>query len=107
MPYPTLNKYLLFYYNASHVTVSTSFWEGSQNTLKESLFCNCPIVSTKSGDSEIIIQKVKGSYLSDYSPEDLSLNIKKASKERFDNLESIKYLGLENIAQSIELIYNE
>jgi len=104
-PFPTKQKYLVFYYNASDITVSTSFLEGSQNTLKESLFCNCPIISTKTGDSEEIINRIPGSYSVDYNAIELSEKIKLASSKRPNSRKLLGHLRSDIVAKKIDNIY--
>ena len=48
---------LVKYYNSVDCLILTSFHEGSPNVIKEAMACNLPIVSTKVGDVEEIINK--------------------------------------------------
>ena len=43
---------LINYYNAADLLLLTSFHEGSNNSIKEALACNCPVVSTDAGDAK-------------------------------------------------------
>ena len=43
---------LIHVYNAASLLLLTSFHEGSNNTLKEALACNLPIVSRNAGDAK-------------------------------------------------------
>ncbi len=51
------HKELIYYYNAADLLLMTSLHEGSNNSLKEALACNCPIVSTNVGDAA---ERLKG-----------------------------------------------
>ncbi len=42
---------LLYYYNAADLMLLTSYHEGSNNSVKEAIACNTPIVSTDCGDT--------------------------------------------------------
>ena len=48
---------LLYYYNAADVMLLTSHYEGSNNSLKEALCCNLPVVSVDCGDA---IERLEG-----------------------------------------------
>ncbi len=41
---------LIHYYNAADVLLLTSYHEGSNNSIKEALACNCPVVTVNVGD---------------------------------------------------------
>lgn len=55
------------WYCASDVVLLTSLWEGSPNAIKEAMACNRPIVATKVGDIEWLMDGVEGCYLTDFS----------------------------------------
>lgn len=42
---------LVYYYNAADLLLLTSFHEGSNNSLKEAIACNLPVVSSNVGDA--------------------------------------------------------
>ncbi len=50
------NKMYL-YYNAANCTILTSFYEGWPNVIKESLFCNTPVVLTSVSDIKNVAKK--------------------------------------------------
>jgi glycosyltransferase involved in cell wall biosynthesis len=43
---------LIYYYNAADALLITSLHEGSNNSLKEAIACNCPVVSSSTGDAK-------------------------------------------------------
>ncbi len=42
---------LIYYYNGADVLINTSLHEGSNNSIKEAICCNLPVVSAPSGDA--------------------------------------------------------
>ena len=79
---------LIWYYNAADVLLMTSFHEGSNNSIKEALACNLPVVSVDVGDAQERLKNVSPSILIDnYDSEKISnailnilkLNIMKSS----------------------------
>ena len=51
-----------FYFNASSLHILTSDFEGSPNSVKETIMYNTPVVSTPVGNVEELLEKVDGSY---------------------------------------------
>ena len=64
--------------NACDLALITSFNEGSSQFLKEAMACNCPVVSTKAGDAEMILGKTDGCYITSYEVKDVIDKIKMA-----------------------------
>lgn len=56
---------LVYYYNSADVLLITSLHEGSNNSLKEALACNCPVVSSNTGDAKERLEKVDPSVVID------------------------------------------
>lgn len=48
----TPHSELVYYYNAADLLLITSLHEGSNNSIKEAIACNCPIVSSNAGDAK-------------------------------------------------------
>ncbi|WP_029038375.1 glycosyltransferase family 4 protein [Salinimicrobium xinjiangense] len=65
-------------YNAADVLLLSSFHEGSPNVIKEAMACNCPIVSTKVGDVNWVMQDTEGCFISSFDPKEYSEKIKAA-----------------------------
>ena len=47
-----------YYYSASELLLLTSIFEGSPNSVKEAIACNCPVVSSDVGDVREIVNNV-------------------------------------------------
>ena len=58
--------------NAAHSVLLCSLHEGSPNIVKESLACECPVVSTDVGDVAERIEGIDGCYLSDRNTQSLA-----------------------------------
>ncbi len=102
-------KDLLFYYNAADVFLLTSLSEGSPNTIKEAMACNCPIVTTNVGDVKKVLGDTKGCYVTSYSPDNIAEKLKNALEfcgrtNGRDRIKTIK-LDSQSIAERIINIY--
>jgi len=100
------------YINAADALVLTSLHEGSPNTIKEAMSCNCPIVSTNVGDVKWVIGNTDGCFIASYEPEDVAEKIKLAIEYRkkhgrTNGRERIIELGLDSktIAETIIELY--
>lgn len=98
--------------NACDLALITSFNEGSSQFLKEAMACNCPVVSTKAGDAEIIFGNTDGCYLSGFAVKDVIDKIKMAlefssTKNKTKGRERITELQLdpEHISRKVYDIY--
>jgi glycosyltransferase involved in cell wall biosynthesis len=107
-------QYINDYYNASNLFLITSIREGSPQSLKEAMACNCPIVATDVGDIKWVIGDTEGCYLTSFDPCDVAEKIKLAldfreKKVRTTGRERIIELGLdsESIAKRIIEVYKE
>lgn len=76
-------------YNVSHqeiiskiqksgIVLVTSLWEGSPNIVKEAMALNKPIVCTKVGDTEMLLNHVNGSFLVGFDANEVAEGIKSA-----------------------------
>jgi teichuronic acid biosynthesis glycosyltransferase TuaC len=100
--------------NASDLFLMTSLREGSPQTIKEAMACNCPVVSTDVGDVRWVIGSTAGCYISGYDPSDVAEKIQKAlefvqTKGRTNGRERIIELGLdsETIAGKVIEVYKK
>lgn len=60
---------LVYYYSAADLLLITSLHEGSNNSTKEAMACNTPILSTRSGDAVERLTSVMNSHL--FTPKDI------------------------------------
>lgn len=108
-PYPIKHKDFPKYLNASDAFILTSYNEGSPNVIKEAMACNIPIISTKVGDVEEIINKTEGCFLVDFNADDVANKIQSviAFGKRTSGRKDISHLNSEVVAQKIIDIYNK
>jgi glycosyltransferase involved in cell wall biosynthesis len=100
--------------NACDMFLMTSFREGSPQTIKEAMACNCPIVSTDVGDVRWVIGNTDGCYFCSYDLTNVAEKIQMAlefaqTKGRTNGRERIIELGLdsETIAGKIIEVYKK
>jgi len=100
---------LKYVYNAADCMIITSFHEGSNNSIKEAMCCNLPIVSVPCGDAEERLQYVKNSYVTDYNVKLMSDKILKVfkSKTRSNGADYINQFTLDYCANKVSKLYNK
>jgi teichuronic acid biosynthesis glycosyltransferase TuaC len=110
IPHEKIVKYL----NSADVFTLCSFGEGSPNVLKEAMACNCPIVTTDTGDVKWVLGSTPGCYVSSYDPSDFAKSLSMALKfsdecGRTRGRERIIELGLDSdtISEKIIQIYRQ
>ena len=100
-----------FFFNAASVHLLTSDFEGSPNSIKESIFCNTPVVSTNVGNVNDICEGLKGCFISNSNdPKELAdLVIKALNIDKFDCRDTLirKGYSIKNVASKLITIYNE
>ncbi len=100
-----------YYFNAADLHLLTSDYEGSPNSVKESIFCNTPVVSTNVGNVEDIFNSLPGCFISkSNSPSELSkLVIKAINFTKFEGRKILikKAYSIKNVAIKLKNIYNE
>jgi glycosyltransferase involved in cell wall biosynthesis len=113
-PYPLQHDWVPLYLNACDVLALCSFREGSPNVIKEALACNVPIVSTRVGDVETMLNDTEGCYLSDFDPYCFSGKLLQAinfssNKGKTNGRRRIMSLGLDEttISKQIMEVYKE
>lgn len=94
-------------YNAADALLLTSRHEGSNNTIKEALACNLPIVATAAGDARERLAGVRHSYVCSRDPRELGQRLFQVatSRERSDGRERMSELSLERVAMQIKRTY--
>lgn len=99
---------LINYYNAGDVLLLTSFHEGSNNSLKEAMACNLPIVSVDVGDSKERITDIDNcSLIPNYSAKEMALAVSAILKDRkrSNGREFIDLLSMDYIASKVVDVY--
>jgi glycosyltransferase involved in cell wall biosynthesis len=100
--------------NICDIALMTSISEASPQFIKESMACNCPVVSTDVGDVKEIFGDLNGCFITSFKPEDVANNIKSAIEYRKSNRytkgrDRIFELGLdsETVALKIFEVYKK
>ena len=98
-----------WYLNAADVLLLTSKREGSPNVVKEAMACNCPVVSTDTGDVRWLAGDTPGCYITSSDPADVAAKLRAALelRGRSGGRERILSLGLDSraVAEKIRSIY--
>ena len=108
-PYGIAHEKVADYMNAADVMLLTSFYEGSPNVVKEAMACNLPIISTDVGDVKEIIRDTDYCFMTGYSTEEISENLKiiYEKRERSNGRKNIEHLKDDIIARKIINIYEK
>ncbi len=100
---------VLWHLNAADVLLLTSAWEGSPNVIKEAMACNCPVVSSDSGDVAMLTGGTEGCYIALHDAEDVAGKLREALdfSGRTRGRERILELGLDSgaVAGKIKAVY--
>lgn len=106
-PFPISPELVPYYINSTDVLVQPSVQEGSSNLVKEAMACNCPIISTDSGDAVDVIGETKNCYITKFDPKDLAsiIDIVLNKNIRTNGRENIAHLEINIIAKKIIKIY--
>lgn len=101
---------LVYYYNAADIMLLTSFHEGSNNSLKEAMCCNLPVVSVDCGDARERLQVVYNSWVEESGePAILAQHVLAIlnNGQRSDARVKVEDISMENIARKIKAVYLE
>jgi glycosyltransferase involved in cell wall biosynthesis len=95
--------------NAAHVMLLCSLHEGSPNIVKESLACECPVVSTDIGDVAERIEGIEGCYISARNIESFAncLHNVFLTGSRLNCRDKLSAISLAAIAERIVSIYHD
>lgn len=95
------------FYNAADVLLLTSRHEGSNNTVKEAMACNLPVVATRCGDIAERLHGVRWCYICDRDSRELSQRLCEVvtSRQRSNGRESLQDLTLDRVAQRVKACY--
>lgn len=101
---------LVLYYNAADMMLLTSLHEGSNNSLKEAIACNLPVVSVPCGDTPERLQNLENCYVSSgWDEKELAENAVKIlnKNQRSSGQDEIQQLSEKNINDRLINIYKE
>ena len=99
-----------FYFSASSLHLLTSDFEGSPNSVKESMCCNTPVVSTPVGNVKEMLSGAHNCFVSNsFDPEELAFFCDKALKTNGTPRDIIlqKKLDIESVALKLKQIYTK
>ena len=98
-----------YLFNACDLFLLTSKSEGSPQTIKEAMACNCPIVATDVGDIREVIAGTDGCFLTSFRPENIADNIRLAIKfsKRTNGRDRIKKFDNNPVSSQIYSIYSK
>lgn len=92
------------YYYAADVLVLSSVYEGSPNVIKEALVCNCPVVSTRVGDVELLFGGVEGHFIAGADVVDFSKKMGEAIQFSIKNNRTSGRTRIVNLGLDAETI---
>lgn len=100
-----------YYFNAANLHLLTSDFEGSPNSVKESLACNTPVVSTDVGNVKSLLKNLEGSFCSvNNNPTELAYLVDKSLKmdirEGHDQIRKLE-LDSKSVATNLSDIYKK
>jgi glycosyltransferase involved in cell wall biosynthesis len=110
LPVSVNHEELRYYYSGADVMLLTSFHEGSNNSVKEAMACNLPIVSVDCGDTKERLENVRNSWVVDSRRADELADRVLAvlrSGERSDGAVHVAPLAMERAAQSVRNLYRQ
>lgn len=99
-----------YFFNAVDLHLLSSDFEGSPNSVKESIACNTPVVSTNVGNVSELLKNANGCYVSkSFKAEKLAFYVNESLREDSCNgVEVIREMGLdiESVALKLKNIYS-
>lgn len=100
---------LVHVYRAADCMLLTSYHEGSNNSVKEAMACDLPVISVQCGDAEERLNPVKNSYVTSYDVQEIvkCLEEVKANGQRSDGSEYINQVSLPVCSARVLELYNE
>lgn len=99
-----------YYFSASRLHLLTSDFEGSPNSVKESMSCNTPVVSTPVGNVQEMLSGADNCFVTrSFDAEELAFFCDKALKTNGSPRELIiqKNLDIESVALQLKQIYSK
>lgn len=115
---PSLRMYVLehepaermpLFFCAADALLLTSRHEGSNNTVKEALACNLPVVATACGDTPERLQGVAWSYICSRDACELGERLAAiaTTRERSNGRQNVHDLAIDHVARRIKMLYEE
>lgn len=107
----TSREQIPYYFNAANIHLLTSDFEGSPNSVKESMACNISVVSTDVGNVAELLETVNGSFVAENNTsEELALLLDKALNTANNNGREVlinQKLDMNSVALKLVRIYRE
>jgi len=102
-------EHMPLFFCAADVLLLTSRHEGSNNTVKEALACNLPVVATACGDTPERLQGVRLSYICTRNARELGERLATVvtARERSNGRQNMHELAIDRIALRIKTLYDE
>jgi glycosyltransferase involved in cell wall biosynthesis len=100
---------LVHVYRAADCMLITSYHEGSNNSVKEAMACNLPVISVECGDAEERLGPVKNSFITSYRAEEIvsCLEVIKENRLRSDGSNFIYEVSIPVCSAQVLDLYNE
>jgi len=104
-----LPEHMPLFFCAADVLLLTSRHEGSNNTVKEALACDLPVVATACGDTPERLQGVHLSYVCSRNARELGERLATVVTvgERSNGRQTVRELAIDRIALRIKTLYEE
>ncbi len=102
------HKDLIQVYRGADVMILTSFHEGSNNSLKEAMACNLPIISVDCGDSCERLNGVYNCHICNYDSTEIAekLSMIYENGERSNGSIFVENFTIESVANCLSNVYN-
>jgi len=97
------------YMNASELMLMTSVFEASPVTLRESLACDVPVISTDIGDARVILDGIEGCQVVDGDPDGIAKALDRAlaSPRRVDGRNHVARYAIERTTDRLLDVYRK
>ena len=86
-----------YYYNVAAVHLITSDWEGSPNSVKEAMACNCPVVARNVGNISKMLENIENCRITNSDSPIIVANLVKEIILENNRIDIRKYLKLKSL----------
>ncbi len=98
-----------YYYGSADALLLTSFHEGSANAIKEAMACNCPVISTDTGDASSVTANTSGCFIVPWDHAAIAAMVERAvdfrvTRGETNGRERIITMGLDSVAVAERII---